>query len=114
MPKLEVITDGTVSGFQVILDGEDITKSTNVVSFGLNAYASEEYVSYSYTTSESYTNEAGEQQGNIRKSFTYSNGKWENTEEVRALGQPVVDFVGGKQIKDITIQDKLTRLSKIK
>ena len=114
MPKLEVVTDGTVKGLQIIMDGVDITNTMRLTDFSLSAYAYDEHISYSYSTVENYVNEENKEQGRIRKTFSYSNGGYTETEP-KVLGvQDSTDKIGGRVLKDLSPQSKIQRLFKKK
>ena len=114
MPNIEIVCDGTTKGLQIIVDGVDITKEKSITMVEFSASAWDEYISYRYTVSEPYINEAGEEQGRINVSYSYHNNKWmkeEKREEPR-LGETEDSDkkLGGKTLKDLSRQDKMKRL----
>ena len=112
MPDIKILSDGTISGTQVVVGGKDLTETNLVTEVSFRAAAGWDSVEFRYTIKEPYVNKAGEDQGWVEQTYTYVNGGFEPMGEPKALGDPVTSdaIVGGRILEDVSRQARARRL----
>jgi|10_taG_2_1085330.scaffolds.fasta_scaffold04167_1 hypothetical protein len=112
MPKIKIITDGTVKGTQCIKDGVDLTATENVTYLSFEVNAGMEFVSMHYGVTAPYINEKGEEQGTTTINYSFTNGGFEqSSDDTPTVGKDEDNSaIGGKIIEDLSGQAKVSRL----
>jgi hypothetical protein len=113
MPHIEILTDGTSNGTQLIIDGKDITDKEDLTHIGLDIDSNVQYVDFSYTSRSPYKNDKGENQGYVSQRYRYVNDEGiKPIEPPKPIGtsDEKMTRVGGKTLKDVSRAKKAERL----
>jgi hypothetical protein len=113
MPNIQINTDGTRAGTQLMVDGKDLTANTKqrVVDIYFSANAFGEEVNVTYSVSGPYKNEAGEEQGEQTITYRFVNNEWINEappEKLKGIGQD--QYIGKEFVDEAEKKEKLVRL----